>query len=104
MAKHRSLYPERVRTREAIWQLKNRYGMTLEEYRERYKSQNGLCCICGNDGSKGRGIILKLYVDHNHDTGMVRGLLCNACNSVIGLIKEDLLILENIRKYLEEHK
>lgn len=66
--------------------------------------QNGQCAICKDSGDGGHGIILKLYVDHSHLTGVVRGLLCYACNSAIGFLKEDPLVLENAQEYLRKHK
>lgn len=56
--------------------LKFQYNFTLEEYDKLIEEQNGLCGICGGINSNGR----RLYVDHDHKTGKVRGLLCNTCN------------------------
>lgn len=43
-------------------------------------------------------------VDHNHNTGTVRGLLCHNCNSSLGLLKENVSILEKMIKYIEDNK
>lgn len=72
--------------------LKNRYGMTLEEYRKMYEKQNGKCLICEKEG--------KLDVDHNHSTGEIRGLLCNACNRGIGFLKDSPINLLRGYNYL----
>lgn len=56
--------------------LRSRYGITTEQYDEMLAEQAGVCAICGNPPKKRR-----LYVDHDHDTGRVRGLLCAHCNS-----------------------
>ena len=78
--------------------LKSRYGITFEEYEAMYNAQNKCCAICSKElplgGTKG------LYVDHNHTTGVVRGLLCSGCNSAIGKLKEDRDIFERAMKYL----
>jgi hypothetical protein len=78
--------------------LKYRYGITLEEYEGMYYNQNGKCAICKKDyqlgGSKG------LFVDHDHETMEVRGLLCRNCNSAIGQLRECKHILTEAIKYL----
>jgi hypothetical protein len=79
---------------------KNRYGITEEDYNEMYKSQNGLCAICGNPPKIGQ----RLYVDHNHKTRKVRALLCQGCNSGIGYFKENIKLLSNAITYLEIFK
>lgn len=58
------------------------YGITVEEYENLLKEQNGVCAICANPPGKRR-----LAVDHDHETGLVRGLLCSPCNTGIGLLK-----------------
>lgn len=68
------------------------YGLTVEEYNIMYTSQNGNCVICGKHK--------KLEIEHNHQTGKVRGLVCHKCNVVIGMCEEDITILQNVIKYL----
>jgi hypothetical protein len=76
-----------------------RYGITPEEYREMLLSQDGRCAICGcYETSKGR---TRLAVDHQHDSGQVRGLLCNSCNAGLGFLKDNEQILENALAYLK---
>lgn len=79
--------------------LMSAYGITLEEYDELLVLQEGICKICGTDtpGHKGR-----FHVDHNHKTGKIRGLLCHACNTGIGLLKDSTEILAKAIIYLEE--
>lgn len=58
------------------WQLRNRYGITTDQYDDMLAAQGGTCAICGRPPKNRR-----LYVDHDHDNGRVRGLLCASCNS-----------------------
>lgn len=77
------------------------YGLTPEMYDGLLKNQNYKCAICGEEqNAQHRN---KLYVDHNHETGKVRGLLCNNCNFAIGHLKDDIQLLKNAIKYLEDN-
>lgn len=82
--------------------LKRKYNMTLEEYNVILESQNGVCDICKEPESYGRATFLS--VDHCHNSNTIRGLLCNNCNRAIGLLKDDIDVLENAVKYLKKHK
>lgn len=73
-----------------------RYGLTKEVALELVATQKGLCAICGNLPEGVRG----LHVDHCHNTGVVRGLLCHGCNTGIGNLKDDPELLERAVKYL----
>ena len=70
------------------------YGLTEEEYNNMILSQNNLCAICNKPSDK------TLHIDHDHATGMVRGLLCHNCNTGIGMLQEDLIILNRAIEYL----
>ena len=76
--------------------LQNNFGLTLDEYNNKLLSQNNVCAICG-DFDKDRA----LAVDHNHNTGQIRGLLCKSCNLILGRIKEDVNTLINMIAYLK---
>ncbi len=77
------------------------YGLSTIDYRHKLSKQLGGCAICGKPEKKAlRGI---LYVDHDHKTGKVRGLLCNECNSMLGYAKDDKKILLIAIKYLEAY-
>lgn len=82
--------------------LKRKYNVTVEWYEEQLKKQNGQCKICGT--TDGRGISSLLHVDHNHETGKVRGLLCQSCNTGIGLFKENTELLEKAIQYVNRFK
>jgi hypothetical protein len=75
--------------------LKRMYGTTLEEYDAMESRQNGVCLICGMPPGAGR-----LCVDHDHDTGKIRGLLCHNCNAGIGLFREDINLIRKAVEYL----
>jgi len=78
-----------------------RLGLTLEDYYELYKEQEGKCKICQEyfekESEHPHGI---LHVDHCHETKKVRGLLCNGCNLGIGHLNSPTL-LESAIKYLK---
>ena len=57
----------------------NVYGLEPGDYERMYKEQGGTCAIC----QRATGKTKKLAVDHDHDTGLVRGLLCGPCNSMV---------------------
>lgn len=78
--------------------LKREYGMTLEEYDRLLEEQGGACAICGTTDAAPHDY---LSVDHCHDSGIVRGLLCSACNKGIGHLRDDPSILREAANYLE---
>jgi len=76
-----------------------RYGITLEEYERLARAQRWKCAICGRPPyPKGS----RLVPDHNHATGEIRGLLCQPCNSALGLMGEKPGRLEAAARYLRE--
>jgi hypothetical protein len=79
--------------------LKRNYNITVEEYKSLFLKQSGNCAICGLNQSNFKK---KLYVDHNHDTGKNRELLCVNCNMLIGHAMERLDILEKSIAYLKK--
>jgi len=79
--------------------LKRRYGVSREGYNRLFESQNGCCAICGRHQSEMKK---RLSLDHNHETGKNRALLCNKCNVAIGLFYEDPSILEAALEYLQK--
>ena len=75
-----------------------KYGLTIEDFENMLESQGGLCAICGKDNN-GK----TFHVDHNHDTGKVRQLLCNACNIGLRSLQDDIEIVEKALNYLRKH-
>ena len=78
-------------------QLKWKYGIDIEEYNNLLHSQKGLCAICGGN-NKGK----RLCVDHRHDTGKIRGLLCTTCNKAVGQLGDTPESLRKALEYLEK--
>ena len=80
------------------------YGISLEQYKELYRLQNGECAIClkKHDGYDPKGNKRRLDVDHCHKTKRVRGLLCLKCNRSIGMMDDSPEILERAVRYLRE--
>jgi hypothetical protein len=90
----------RDRARDLDFQRK--YGITLNDYRRMEKDQGGVCAICGQPETGERnGKPRFLAVDHDHDTGKVRGLLCGKCNPGIGYFDHDADLLECAIAYLK---
>ena len=101
--KCKSYYDKRDKedVREKAWL--RRYGITRGWYDTTLEEQGGCCAICQTTeiGRKGH---THFHVDHNHDTGEVRGLLCDLCNRGLGYFKDNKSLLVQAAKYLEKHK
>ena len=86
---------------------KRKFGITIEQYEDLHKSQNGVCAICRKPeiscDSKS-GLRRSLAVDHCHKTGKIRGLLCWRCNTVIGKLEECPILLRQMIFYLYKSK
>lgn len=91
-------HPDRVRARNNRW----RRGKLHPEYVRLVEIQGGVCYICGNPETRGPNYFLSW--DHDHATGLYRGLLCNRCNIVLGHVKDDTEILLNMVRYINEWK
>lgn len=104
--------PERTRKIKQKWkdqnkdksrdyQLKNQYGITLDDYCEMKEGQGHTCLICGTSEDDER-VKRSLVVDHCHTSGEVRGLLCAPCNSGLGFFKDNIEWLERAISYLKK--
>ena len=83
-------------------QLRYDYGVNTAWYDQQLERQNGVCAICRKPENKTiNGKLLRLAVDHCHDTGKVRGLLCQACNRGIGCFSHDSQTLRSAIEYLK---
>lgn len=109
----RSRNPERHRNSSKRWAANNRekardsrlksvYGLPIGDYERLLAEQGGGCAICGTTvpGSRTE----RFHVDHCHDTGEVRGLLCSGCNMGIGQLKHDQARLLSAQAYLDKAK
>lgn len=72
-----------------------KYGLSETEFQTLFLIQCGKCAICSE-------LLIKPHIDHDHETGRVRGLLCESCNWGIGHLKDSLDILSNAVSYLKE--
>ena len=81
------------------------YGFSIAEYAEMYRKQDGKCAICcqPEEGKDRHRNIRVLAVDHCHETGAVRELLCYACNSMLGQAKDKIKVLLAGAEYLKKH-
>ncbi|SRR6266496_90958 len=99
--KHRK-YRELYRSKTQAYRLKKNFGMTLEDYNIMLESQNGLCAICYKPETKVfHGRITALVVDHCHETGKIRKLLCYRCNVSLGLLDDNPDRMRAMARYVE---
>ena len=86
------------------YDLKKSYGITYDDYNKMFIEQNGCCAICDTHITDINHKHKKhLCIDHNHETGKVRGLLCDSCNRGIGLLKDNYKILIKAANYLKSN-
>jgi hypothetical protein len=78
--------------------LKHKYGLTRDEFRALEAAQGGRCYICQERPRT------RLFVDHDHETGRVRKLLCRTCNAAIGFLRESPEIAERLASYLRDFR
>lgn len=85
-----------------------KYGLTHDTYMDMYEAQDGVCYICKEKQEpirwKGKDARQYLCVDHDHETGSVRKLLCNRCNFVVGAMEKTPALFEKYVDYVHEHK
>jgi hypothetical protein len=89
----RKTYAEKDRERH----YKRKYGLTIAQFEAMRISQNNRCGICKEVFTK------TPHVDHNHETGQRRGLLCSDCNQALGQLKEDTQRMRNMIEYIREY-
>lgn len=93
--------PRVYRNKQLLWT----FGITLEQYEQMLADQGGVCAVCGkveDEIHPQSKKVRNLNVDHCHQTGRVRGLLCNSCNRGIGLLNDDPTVLRQALAYLEK--
>lgn len=85
------------------YDLKRAYGISLADFELMLQEQNGLCFVCHRpERLVIRGVLRPLGVDHNHQTGQVRKLLCHTCNTSIGLLDENPDRMRALASYIEQ--
>lgn len=103
---------DRCRANQAAWSAKNKdkikahsyrhalnrkYGLTPEQHAAMFEAQDHKCAICGKRAKR-------LMIDHCHDTGLVRELLCQSCNVAVGLMGDSVQRLRLAIAYIEKHQ
>jgi len=99
-AKAKSYYNP-ITNKENGWKNAGIKNMSYEKYLLMLDKQSNLCDICGKHQNEFKR---NFDVDHNHDTGKARGLLCTPCNSGMGKLKDSVEMLERAIKYLKKHE
>lgn len=81
-----------------------KYGISLHVYTDIHKQQCGVCSICGEKETvvSSIGKVIALAVDHDHETGKIRGLLCQKCNHGLGLFRDSIDVLASAISYLQQ--
>lgn len=82
--------------------LRYKFGLTIKDYDKLYNEQSGCCAVCEKHQSE---LKRALAVDHNHETGQIRGLLCSGCNPAIGALGADYGtdLLQKAIRYVEKY-
>ncbi len=90
---------EKIATTSRLTHLQRRYGLTPDDYLAMYEDQGGCCAICGSDEYRGEDKC-SFAIDHCHNTGEIRGLLCNKCNGGIGMLGDNPKLTKRATEYL----
>jgi recombination endonuclease VII len=93
VARQREIY-RKNKARYRNYRLRDQYGITVAQFNARLAEQDHKCPICGD-------IDAKFVVDHDHETGSVRGIICGRCNSGLGMLQDSLENLKSAVRYLE---
>lgn len=98
--KRRELH-EKYYSKRRWYLLKSKYGITKKQYEDLLEKQDFKCAICKSiDANHNKSS--NLLVDHCHSSMQIRGLLCHNCNSTLGLLKDDVVVLESMIAYLKK--
>ena len=99
---HRGYYKQRCPEKRRLEYVKAHYGLSPEEYYRLKTSANSTCQTCGTP--EGDSKPTKLVVDHCHETGKVRGMICDRCNRALGLVGDNIQTLSNLITYLNNNE
>lgn len=94
--KRQSAYPYRSKDYHRDSNLRRKYGLTLEQWDQKFLEQGSVCAICSSKEPRGK----HWHTDHNHVTGQIRSILCGWCNTAIGKFQESPEILNIAETYL----
>lgn len=129
MRDYRAKHPERIRAanrkaslkrgadpafrkRKADWQKANperrtvhgrryHYGMTGAQFDEMFAAQGNACLVCKSTEPDGK---MPWHVDHCHESGNIRGILCRHCNCALGMAKDNAYTLRALAEYLDRNR
>lgn len=90
-------HPDRARNA----MLKRKYGMTIKDWDKMFADQGGVCAACGGGATRSKN---PWHVDHCHQTGKVRAILCHGCNTAAGLARDDPARLRALADYLDRFR
>jgi len=94
-------YYKNNRAKQRDREYRTNYKLTLSDYEQILELQKHCCALCGTNDPGGKG---RFQVDHNHESGGVRALLCHYCNIGLGHFKDDPQLLEAAAAYLRSHQ
>ena len=97
--KYAQSHKEEIKKYKRKNKLKKKYGLSITEFDNMLLAQDNKCLICGQ--SLDLQNTKNVHVDHNHKTGIVRGILCSNCNKALGFFRDNPEYLRNAIKYLE---
>jgi hypothetical protein len=101
-AEYKRSIRDKLRRADREYQLERLYGLSIEEHDKILAEQDEVCAGCGATSFNDKSY--HLAVDHDHETGKVRGLLCLKCNRILGLADDNPEILRNLADYLESNQ
>ena len=81
--------------------IRHHYGISQEDYDALIDSQHGVCAGCGTSDPGKHGVF---DIDHDHQSGKVRGLLCSPCNRALGFLRDSAETAMNLARYIQEHE
>ena len=89
--------PDKVRNKQLMY----KYGITLDDFNKMLEEQDFSCALCGTKDAGRNGTF---NVDHCHETGKVRSLLCHSCNTGLGKFQDNPELLRKAAGYVEQHR
>jgi len=92
--------PDERKYQLAGYDMKKKYGVGMAYYEEKFAEQGGVCKLCSREAKDAYNPKNRLCIDHCHETGIIRGLLCTDCNRALGLMRDNKEILFNAIEYL----